>query len=271
MHGARRHAERAKNGDIGSLVRDDHDEHRHDIEGRDGDDQHQDDPHHRFLDPDRPKIIGVLLRPVANGESLTQAGRERAADHGGDHRVDEVQLQTARTRVTRGERGHIVDVRERQGAIVIVQPRLEETRHSKLAQARRWRAGLIHTRHQQRHRVIHADAEQAREHATQDHPIRACLKIEELTLDDSRRRIRDLRLETRVDATQAQGQHLRLPKPERLQFDIRRKPIDPRLLAQGVSESLPLPMRERLITRVRDPSMGRQGQQTISQLPRIRS
>ena len=56
---------RAQDGDVGALVVHHHDQHRHDVEGRHGDDQQQDQRHHGLLDADGAKVAGVVLGPVA--------------------------------------------------------------------------------------------------------------------------------------------------------------------------------------------------------------
>src|SRR5690606_28748727 len=54
-------AARAQDRDVALLLRHDHHQRRDDVEGRNGDDEHQDDRHHRLLDADRGEIARVLL------------------------------------------------------------------------------------------------------------------------------------------------------------------------------------------------------------------
>ncbi len=63
---------RAQNGDVRSLVRDDHHQHRHDAEGGHRDYEHQDDAHHPLLDADGAEVVGVILRPVDDFEGRRQ-------------------------------------------------------------------------------------------------------------------------------------------------------------------------------------------------------
>lgn len=188
---ARRGTEGAQNGDVGTLVGDHHHQHGDDIEGRDADDQHQNDRHHRLLDTDGPKIIGVILRPIAQTKPTTEPSAELAIDCGGGQRIGQLHMQTESARIIQRECTDIVDVGQRERAVMIMQTHFKDSAHRELAQAWRGRAALLDAGYQQGHSIAADHTQQAGDHAAKNHAILARQQISEATLDHGRGRGRD--------------------------------------------------------------------------------
>ena len=76
---ARTGAQRAQDGDIGTLVLHRHDQRGHNIEGGHGNNQQQDEEHHALFDFDGAEEIGMAARPVRDPGIRRQEPQELAA------------------------------------------------------------------------------------------------------------------------------------------------------------------------------------------------
>ena len=235
------------------------------------DDQQQDQRHHGLLDADRAKITRILLGPVADAVAAAVPGGDRG-DRGAHRRhelphlerVGEAQAQSARTLRQRRERSHVIELRQDQRVVVILEPGLEHSADRELAQARLRSAVRRRHRHQQRHRIADAHAQLIGDVAAEDHRIAAGPQRIERPFHHQGPHVGDRRLEPRVDAAKHHRQHLGQPHRQRGQLHVRRHPDHTGDALQALAQ--------RLFGIARghagrgDVSLGTQRQQSIAQL-----
>ena len=111
----------------------------------------------------------MVARPVAHLETGRQPGPQLRSGGGRLHRIAEPQPQARSARILGRQRAHVLEVREHQYAVVILQPHLEDAGDRELAQPRLRRAVAADAGHQQGHGIADAEGQQPRDDAADDH------------------------------------------------------------------------------------------------------
>jgi hypothetical protein len=126
--------------------------------------------------------VQSLLRVAA-----AQRGAHRRHEPRHLQRIGETQAQAAGAQRARRERAHIVDLRQHQRVVVILEPGLKHAADLEFPQTRLGQAGRRCHRHQQRQPIADPHAELIGDVAADDHRIAARLEGLQRALDQQRR------------------------------------------------------------------------------------
>ena len=161
-----RRAQRAQDRDVGLLVGDRHHQRRDEVERGHRDDQRQDDEHHALLDLHRGEPVAVRCAS-SRAPATSRPQALRRARRPTSRRLRTGRRACSRTPVGAVERKSlrgVVEVDQREAAVVFVVADLEDADHGELLEPRH-HAGRrdLALRRDQRHLVADAHAERARQ------------------------------------------------------------------------------------------------------------
>ena len=233
---ARRGAEGAQDRDVGALVIDHHDQHRHDIERRHSDDQQQYQRHHGLLDSNGAKVTGILLGPVAGRVAGAHGCAHRRHESGDLQRIGKAQPQPARALRQRRERPHVIEIRQDQRVVVVLQPGLKYTAHRELAQTRLGGTVGRGGGDQQRDAVTDPHPQLIGDVTAEDDGVTGGLQRAEFALHQQRPHIGDAGLQPGVDAPEHHGEHFGQAHRQCRELDVRRHPDHPREALQALAQ-----------------------------------
>ncbi len=227
---AGRQPEGAQDRDVRALFVHDHHQRRDDVEGGHGDDEQQDQAHHRLLDADRAEISGVFFAPVRDREALPRRGPQLADARGGAHHVVEPHPQPGGYRIGRtGQVRGIGQRHQREGAVVVLQADFEHSGHGEGLQ-HGLAAGREHVASRHHHGQLVADLgpDLPGQDAAEDQGARTGLEVGERALDQVLFDRGNRAFGLRVDAVQQDGFQRPGTPQHRLHVDERRDPLHPR-------------------------------------------
>jgi len=197
-----------------------HDEHGHDVERGHGDDEEQNERHHRLLDAHRTKVSRVVHRPVNDFEARRQ---ERAHPCGHARRrpyVAAADPQALRRLYGRGQRPHVINVRKHERRVVILESRPRRFPHREFPQRRCRSARRVDDGDEHGHRIAEDEAEPLRDdRPTMTRLLPRC-QIIEMPFGDGTPDVIDLALGLGINPRSNNRQHLRSAYRQSLQLNI---------------------------------------------------
>ena len=218
---ARRGAQRAQDGNVGALVLHHHHQRGHDIEGSYGYQQQQNDEQHRFREPYRIEKPGVHARPVAGEVAAAQPQRQFMHQRRRRKGILQRQAYARDLRAQPIEAPRIVDVQQRQPAVVFIHAGMKQADDLHATYARRdaSRRGAAFRRHQDE-LVANAHAKLRRQGIAEHDAIAAAGEIGDLAAGDVLGKAGGTRFLLGRHATDGSGDRHRRVVQHRLRLDI---------------------------------------------------